>query len=161
MRISIAMQLRTATAIAGFMTLGLLSALGANTASADFYVALNGNDAWSGKLAAPNPPGTDGPFATQARARNAVRALKAAGGVRTSLTVMIRGGKYFLPNPLTFTGDDSGTAEAPVTYQAYPGEQPVLSGGRRVTGWKPYRGQILMADLPGSTGASGNPGSSS
>ena len=152
MRIPIAKQLRAAAVITAFMMVGFSPALGANTASADFYVAVNGNDAWSGKLAAPNPPGTDGPFATLARARNAVRALKAAEGVRTPLTVMIRGGKYFPHNPLTFTGDDSGTVDAPVSYQAYPGEQPVLSGGRRVTGWNTFRGKILVADLPGSTG---------
>jgi hypothetical protein len=30
----------------------------------DFYVATNGNDAWSGRLAEPNAEKTDGPFAT-------------------------------------------------------------------------------------------------
>ena len=29
-----------------------------------FHVATNGNDAWSGKMAAPNADKTDGPFAT-------------------------------------------------------------------------------------------------
>lgn len=43
---------------------------------ADFYVAVNGLDAWSGQLPAPNPRGTDGPFATLARARDGVRQLK-------------------------------------------------------------------------------------
>jgi hypothetical protein len=133
----------------------LLPAAGAGSESADFYVALNGNDAWSGKLAAPNPAGTDGPFASLARARNAVRALKSVGGPPTPLTVMIREGKYFLHDALTFTNDDSGTAQAPITYRAYPGEHPVLSGGRRVTGWKTYRGQILVADLPDSKGGKG------
>ena len=33
-----------------------------------FYVAPNGNDAWSGRLAAPNADKTDGPFATLERA---------------------------------------------------------------------------------------------
>ena len=35
---------------------------------------------------------------------------------------------------------------------AYPGERPILSGGRRVTGWQPYKGNIFMCDLPGSKG---------
>ena len=38
------------------------------------YVAPNGNDAWSGKLPAPNADRSDGPVATPARARDLVRA---------------------------------------------------------------------------------------
>ena len=41
-------------------------------------------------------------------------------------------------------------------YTAYPGEKPVLSGGRKVTGWQPYKGQIFSAALPGTRAASGS-----
>ena len=44
--------------------------------SADFFVATNGSDKWSGRLAEPNEQGTDGPFATLGRARDAVRAAR-------------------------------------------------------------------------------------
>src|SRR5271166_5225474 len=37
------------------------------------YVSPEGNDAWSGKRAEPNPARTDGPFATLVRARDAIR----------------------------------------------------------------------------------------
>ena len=47
------------------------------TKEADFYVATNGNDNWSGTLAEPNISKTDGPFATLSRAQEAVRELKA------------------------------------------------------------------------------------
>ena len=47
--------------------------------AADFYVAPDGNDAWSGTLAAANADKTDGPFATLERARDAIRQRKAAG----------------------------------------------------------------------------------
>ncbi len=40
-----------------------------------FYISPNGNDAWSGLLPEPNADGTDGPFATVAAARQAVRAV--------------------------------------------------------------------------------------
>ena len=59
----------------------------AAAAEADFYVATDGNDKWSGKLAAPNDGETDGPFATLERARTALRASGKVGG-----TVLIRGG---------------------------------------------------------------------
>ena len=37
------------------------------------YVATKGNDAWSGRLAAPNADHTDGPLASLDRARDAIR----------------------------------------------------------------------------------------
>jgi parallel beta-helix repeat protein len=151
MRIPIAARLRFVAALVAFLAVSLRAA-GANPTAADFYVAPNGNDSWSGKLAAPNAAATDGPFATLTRARDAVRALRSAAGLKAPVTVMIHGGKYFLEDTVVFGADDSGTREFPITYLAAPGEQPVLSGGRRVTGWRPYRGKILMADLPGAKG---------
>src|SRR4029077_13569108 len=43
--------------------------------TADFFVSAFGNDAWSGTLPDPNTSQTDGPFASIARAQNAVRVL--------------------------------------------------------------------------------------
>jgi hypothetical protein len=37
---------------------------------------------------------------------------------------------------LMFLPEDSGTAESPITYAAYPGEQPIISGGRTIAGWQ-------------------------
>ena len=31
---------------------------------------------------------------------------------------------------------------------AYPGEQPILSGGQQITDWQPYEGQIMRAQVP-------------
>ena len=117
---------------------------------ATFFVATNGDDNWSGKLAEPNTQGTDGPFATLTQARDAVRQLRAKGGPAGPVTVMVRGGRYYIEETFVLTHTDSGTKDFPTTYTAYPGEKPVLSGGRRVTGWKPYKGQILQAALPQS-----------
>ena len=39
-----------------------------NTVPANFYVAKNGQDKWSGRLATPNTLRTDGPFASPAPA---------------------------------------------------------------------------------------------
>ena len=116
--------------------------------SVQCYVSPLGNDAWSGSLAAPNRAATDGPFATLARARDELRALRAQGLLRYGATVWIRGGTYRLAEPLTLTPTDSGTPEGPVSYVAYPNEQPLLSGGRLITGWQPWQGQISYASLP-------------
>lgn len=100
-----------------------------------FYVAPIGNDAWSGTFAEAQDNGVDGPFATITRARDAIRAVQAREQIG-SVTVFIRGGWYFLAEPLVFTPQDSGTTGSPICYRAYPGEQPILSGGRVITGWR-------------------------
>lgn len=117
-----------------------------------FFVATDGNDAWSGKLPVPNAQKTDGPFAMLQRARGAVRELKEKNGLKEPVTVMVRGGKYYLEETLVLGPEDSGTRDFPITYTAYPGEKPILSGGRKVTGWKPYKGKILQCELQGAKG---------
>jgi hypothetical protein len=51
------------------------------------YVSTEGNDTWSGKLAQPNAQRSDGPFATLAAARDAIRKLKAQGPLMRPVTV--------------------------------------------------------------------------
>ena len=61
-------------------------------AAANLYVATNGNDAWSGRLSAPNAEKTDGPFATLERARDELRKLKASGALSgNGASVVVRG----------------------------------------------------------------------
>jgi hypothetical protein len=113
-----------------------------------FYVSINGNDTWSGRLPANNAAGTDGPFATLTRARDAIRQLKASGQFDAPVIVMVLQGSYYLREPFVLESQDAGTTEKPITYTAYPGEKPVLSGGRRITGWKPYKDSIMQCPLP-------------
>ncbi|MDO8432776.1 MAG: right-handed parallel beta-helix repeat-containing protein [Candidatus Binatus sp.] len=121
-----------------------------------FYVSNDGNDRWSGTR--PAPAGGDGPFASIERARDAIRSLKAAERLDGPVDVQIRGGTYQLKSPLVLTPGDSGSSRAPITYEAYPGETPVLSGGQRITGWRKLgneadsvspaaRGEVFVADV--------------
>jgi hypothetical protein len=112
-----------------------------------FYVSTNGNNAWSGELAAPNRQRTDGPFASISRARDAVRDWKAEGATNP-VNVIIRKGTYHLSEPLRFTPENSSTQNAPVTYEAYPGEKPVISGARPLSAWKSYKGGIWSCSVP-------------
>lgn len=113
-----------------------------------FFVAPDGNDAWSGRMERPTGDRTDGPLASLAAARDAVRRLKATTPLTEPVRVVIADGRYVLNEPLTFTSDDSGTDKFPIAYEAAPDANPVLSGGRVVTGWKEYRDGIWRAPSP-------------
>jgi len=109
------------------------------SSKAEFYVAANGNDSYSGSQ--------DKPFATLQRAKDAV-GEKISTGLESNVTVLIRRGAYRLNKPLVFTNADSGTGEYSITYAAYPGERVVVSGGRPITGWQKKTGNIWTAELP-------------
>lgn len=121
--------------------------------SVTFYVAVNGNDSWSGRLPSPNRTKTDGPFATLKRALEAVKTLKEqqGGTLRQPVTIYLRGGIYFLTEPITITPEHSGTEKFPVTIAAYRNERPILSGGRKIVGWKPTTvngRKVWIAEIP-------------
>jgi hypothetical protein len=127
----------------------------ASATAAACYVATTGNDAWSGRLPAPNAARTDGPFATLGRAREEIRRLKAGGALPPGgVTVAVREGTYALAQTFRLEAQDSGTAASPVTYRAYGGERPILLGGRPIGGFVPHQGRILKADV-GAQGLKG------
>lgn len=152
-------------------------------AQADFYVAPDGNDSWSGALPSHSANKNDGPFATIERAQEAVRLLKQQVysekkppiekrfigsphkyGEGKDILVLIRGGYYSLENPLHFGPDDGGErveTDLPtgafefhklkdyfVTYAAYPGETPIISGGKKITSWR-KEGEKWATDVTG------------
>ncbi|WP_044254940.1 right-handed parallel beta-helix repeat-containing protein [Rhodopirellula sp. SWK7] len=130
----------------------------ASETEADFFVSVSGSDSWSGTLATANAQGSDGPFATLERARDAVRELKKKK--KSDIAVLIRGGTYQLQNTVVFGLPDSGTGESTVTYAAYPNETPVFSSGREIEDWKKVtgelpglpeeaRGKLLVANVSG------------
>jgi len=99
-----------------------------------YFVSPEGDDA--------NPGTLERPFATLQRAQQAVRQKRG--------DVFLRGGTYYLPTPLVFTAQDSGTKDAPVVFQNYRGEKAVISGGVRIDplDWRPFANGILQAKVP-------------
>ena len=106
---------------------------------AEFYVAPSGNDQHPGSL--------EQPFRTLSRARDAVRAINQQDRQPGPIVVMLRGGTYQPDLSVVFSDRDSGSAESPIVYMAYPGERPVLSGGRAAADWQPHEGRILVLSL--------------
>ncbi len=116
----------------------------AGAADIQLWVAPGGSDA--------NPGSKERPLASLAGAREAVRALRRDGELPGPVTVLVRRGTYYLPEPLLLGPEDSGTEQAPVTWRAAPGEAVTLSGGRIVEGgtWKMAEGgegKIWVAHL--------------
>lgn len=112
-----------------------------------FHVSVKGQDTWSGRFAQPLQDGSDGPFATLQRARDAIRSLKAEGGLTRPVEVLIHEGIHVLRSPLVLTPEDSGTADCSITWRAAAGEHVVLRGAVPVSDWQPWRDGIFRADL--------------
>jgi len=93
---------------------------------AEFYVATNGNDKNSGAAAAP--------FRTLERARSAVRAVR--NSMNADVVVHVAGGTYRFEKPLQFGPEDSGANGHRIIYEAQPGQTPVITSFRPITGWK-------------------------
>lgn len=92
-----------------------------------FYVSPTGADE--------NPGTSAQPWRTLEHARDKVREAAADG--RADVVIMLRGGEYLLASMLVFDMRDGGSNRHSVIYRAAEGQQPVISGGRRITGWTP------------------------
>ncbi|QDV88786.1 right-handed parallel beta-helix repeat-containing protein [Planctomycetes bacterium TBK1r] len=106
----------------------LAAAVMADETDIHFYVSPGGSD---------TQPGTSQqPFASIARAQQAVREVRAAGGDQ-AVTVHLRGGHYRLNQTIQFTSADSGASpQRPVRYRGEPAGEVILSGGRTIDGWQ-------------------------
>ncbi|WP_372772945.1 discoidin domain-containing protein [Mangrovibacterium sp.] len=107
----------------------------------DFYVSPSGSDNSVGTL--------EKPFATIAFAQLKVREYKKANPA-DEVTVYLKGGKYYLSEPIVFTADDSGCKEAPIAYKAYKNEEPLILGGVKLKGlkWEKCDDNIYKSKVP-------------
>jgi hypothetical protein len=129
----------------GYVTLALCCALAVlicdtparAQAEADLFVAPDGDDG--------NPGTLTQPLRTIAAARDRLRDRLPA--MDRDLTVVIRGGDYYLEQPLSFGPQDSGQNGHSVIYRSYPGETPVLVGGRKIEGWEKAEGSIYRTQV--------------
>lgn len=101
------------------------------------HVAPHGNDT--------NPGTAQKPLATLTGARDRLRAQKPAGDV----VVEVRAGDYFLTESFRLEAEDSPRAGARITYRARAGERVRLIGGVEIKGFKPFRDNVLQADVAG------------
>jgi hypothetical protein len=82
------------------------------------------------------------PFASPARALQSAQAsLESAS---TDVVIALRGGTYELGSPLSLGKSASGKPGARLKIQSHPGEQAILSGGTRLTGFAPVAGTQMV-----------------
>jgi len=103
------------------------------------YVSPSGDDANAGTS-------PEAPVRTLHRARDLVRSLNA--DLTGDLRVELADGVHPLTQPLTLDSRDSGSGGHNVVWAAAPGARPVISGGRRITGWRrPPGGSVWTAPV--------------
>ncbi len=110
---------------AGSAAAGTAGSSGGGPSDGTLYVSPSGDDA--------NPGTITQPLRTVGKAQTLVRGMTAS--MTADLTVYLRGGTYPQASTLTFSNADSGQNGFYVKYVAYPGEQPLISGGQAVNGW--------------------------
>ncbi len=126
--------------------LGLCLLSTAWCAPLQLHVAVNGNDSWSGRMATAQD--NDGPLASLEGARQAIRSLKQAGAFpEGGIEVLVHAGLYSMDAPFALTEEDSGTAQAPIVYQAAPGEKVRLLGGVVVSDFKAVEDPSVLARM--------------
>ena len=117
------------------------------------YVAVNGGDT--------NPGSGTQPKATLHAALRQARELRRLNdsSINNGIHIIVKGGTYFLEEPVIIRPEDAGTDNSPTWIEAAPGEQPVISGGITISQWKkspaniPWlsaaaRGKVYEADVP-------------
>ena len=123
------------------------------TQAVDIHVSVAGNDAH---------PGTPSqPMASLKAALRKARDLRRTTGtpLQEPLRIILHGGRYQLTAPIVIRSEDAGTDRSPLQILAANGESPILSGGSKVSGWKPVTtppagfptratGQLWVADIP-------------
>lgn len=107
--------------------------IGACCAETTFYVSPSGRDTSNGTFRAP--------FRTLGKAVQSARVHKSGG---KTARIVLRQGIYYPESTVALDARDSG-----LTIEGMKRENVVVSGGRVVTGWKPYKGKIVQADISG------------
>lgn len=108
--------------------------------SVKYFVSVSGNDTSSGLSPAQA-------FATLQKARDVVRAHRKQRSPDTTYVYLLKG-EHKIKEPLLLTAEDGGTQSGPVIYSAYNKDRVVLNGGEKITGWRRYKDNIWVAELP-------------
>lgn len=107
-----------------------------------FYVAMNGNDSWSGKLSEPNLDQSDGPLATLEQANAIILdRQKSDAAKQKKIIVQVRAGNYLFSESLQLESQHH------VTWQNFPGEKVAFIGAKPIAGFQPVTDKQILNRL--------------
>lgn len=89
----------------------------------------------------------DGSIKTIIQARDAIRAIRAAGKLEGPVEVHIHGGLYELDETILFTDEDMGDEKTPVKYCAAGDGEVILTGSKQLTGFESTANGIYKLNL--------------
>ncbi|MCZ9881688.1 RICIN domain-containing protein [Arthrobacter sp. B2a2-09] len=122
--------------------------LGGCFVAANPAVAATGTNFWvdpvNGNDANPGSSSTQA-FRTLGQAQTAVRSVNSS--MSGDIVVNLEGGTYSQTSTLSLTNLDSGTNGHTVSWQAVPGQTPVVSGAQAITGWTSAGGGVYKASV--------------
>ncbi len=107
-----------------------------NNSESILYVATDGNNSWSGTLPKPNEDKTDGPLASIQGALEKIKNIRTSNDGEKTIHVFLRNGVYSINEPIVIPPECSGKKDAPTIFENYQGEKPIISGGKKVSGWQ-------------------------
>lgn len=107
-----------------------------NNSESILYVATDGNNSWSGTLPKPNEDKTDGPLASIQGALEKIKNIRTSNDGEKTIHVFLRNGVYSINEPIVIPSECSGKKDAPTIFENYQGEKPIISGGKKVSGWQ-------------------------
>lgn len=108
------------------------------TAAREIFVSASGSDSGDGSA--------KHPFATIDKAKKQLDKLTASG-FAGSIVVSLSAGTHYLGAPLVFTGKGYANGKTKVVFRGDAGGETVISGGRKVTGWRREGGNLWSADV--------------
>lgn len=88
------------------------------------YVSPEGNDSNQGTAAKP--------LASLEGARDKIREMRKEENLTDTVFVKIKGGTYYIQQPLILTPEDSGTKESPVVFTGEATDRPLICGGMKI-----------------------------
>lgn len=113
----------------------------ANAQTIDIHVSPDGNDQNTGTS-------SDQPLATLQQALNLWGTMKKAGNMPTQVNILLKGGTYYLSQPVTIDKDNCGSSHTQLIIRSEDNQQAVFNGSAKISSWKKYRDNIWMAPVP-------------
>lgn len=119
-----------------FLIAGLLGVVPLGAQTVELYLAVDGRDSNAGTRTAP--------LATFAQAQKKIRSIKAP------VVVYLRGGTYYLPEPVIFRPEDSRKPSEKVVFKAFPKEKVIISGAKVLSStWIKGQSSMQVATMSG------------